>query len=303
MFTNYDFVLCGFCLRGFYDFAYIFVTNFVILYIMSCHNWGFCDLCISNKIDLEKIKSIEKLGYSTIALNTYVEEPIGGEPKPKKKKGETREKKDYIVDPIVIPKEITQSCKLKILQRVTIEFSESGIAHKLNQSENLKKYDIIAVVPKTLAAFQYACGSMDIDIISFESNGRVPFKVNRKLYRQAIERGIFFELMYSPAIRDSSARKNIITTAHNYYAVGKSRSIIITSGAETYMHLRGVHDVISIGFLLGLNSNESMESIRSNARRLILKAEGRRHGKHHMVIEAVDETEEQNKIEAEPQKI
>lgn len=268
---------------------------------MSCHNWGFCDLCISNKIDLEKIESIEKLGYKTIALNTYVEEPTG-EPKPKKKKGEIREKKDYIPEPVLIPKEIRQSCNLNILQRVTIEFSESGIAHKLNQSENLKKYDIIAVVPKTLAAFQYACGSMDIDILSFESNGRVPFKVNRKLYRQAIERGIFFELMYSPAIRDSTARKNIITTAHNYFAVGKSKSIIITSGAECYLHLRGVQDVISIGFLFGLNSNESMETIRSNARKLILKAEGRRHGKHHMVIEKVDGNEKQNNTEAEPEK-
>ncbi|KOB74003.1 Ribonuclease P [Operophtera brumata] len=260
---------------------------------MSCHNWGFCDLCVSNKIDLEKIESIEKLGYNTIALNTYVEEPLGGEPKPKKKKGETREKKDYIPDPVDIPKEIAQSCKLNILQRVTIEFSESGIAHKLNQSENLKKYDIIAVVPKTLSAFQYACGSMDIDMISLETNCRIPFKVNRKLYRQAIERGIFFELTYSPAIRDSTARKNIITTAHNYYAVGKSKNIVITSGAESYMHLRGVHDVISIGFLFGLNSNESMESIRSNARTLILKAEGRRHGKHHMVIQTVDVNKDQ----------
>lgn len=270
---------------------------------MSCRNWGFCDLCISNNIDLEKIECFEKLGYSTIALNTYVEEPTG-EPKPKKKKGESREKKDYIPELFNIPKEVTESSKLNILQRVTIEFSESGIAHKLNQSENLKKFHIIAVVPKTLAAFQYACASMDIDIISLESSGRIPFKVNRKLYKQAIDRGIFFELMYSPAIKDSSARKNIITTAHNYYAVGKSKSIIITSGADDYMYLRGVQDVIGIGFLFGLNSNEGMESIRSNARRLILKAEGRRLGKHHMVIETVNENEKlNNKDEVEPETV
>lgn len=265
---------------------------------MSLQNWGFCDLCVSNKIDLEKLEVFTKLGYQTIALNTYVEELSSGEPKAKKKKGETREKKDYIPDPIDIPKDKIQNSNLKILQRVTIEFSESGIAHKLNASENLKKYDIIAVVPKTLAAFQYACSSLDIDIITFESNGRIPFKVNRKLYRQAIERGLFFELMYSPAIRDSTARKNIITNAHNYYAVGRSKSIIITSGIEDYMYLRGVQDVINIGFLFGLKSNESMESIRSNARKLILKAEGRRHGKYHMVIENITANQE-NDEEAE----
>lgn len=257
---------------------------------MSIRNWGFCDLSISKKFELDKLQFIKKLGYHTVALNTYVEEPCE-EPKKKKKKGENKEKNDYIPELIVVPKEITESCNLNILQRVTIEFSDSGIAHKLNRSENLRNYDIVAVVPKTLQAFQYACATMDIDIISFEPEGRIPFKVNRKLYRQAVERGIFFELMYSPAIRDSTARKNIISSSHIYHAVGKSKNIIITSGAENHMFVRGVNDVINIGFLFGLNGNESLEVVRSNARILILKAEGRKRGKHYMTVEDIDKSE------------
>lgn len=256
---------------------------------MSLRNWGFCDLCISSKFEFDKLLTIERLGYHTIALNSYVEEPSEtDEPKKKKKKGETNEKKDYIPAPTVIPKEIGDSLKLNILKRVTIEFSDSGIAHKMNQSENLKKYDIIAVVPKTLQAFQYACGTMDIDVITFEPEGRIPFKVNRKLYRQAVERGIFFELMYSPVIRDSTARKNIISNSHIYHAVGKSKNIIITSGAENHMFVRTVQDVINLGFIFGLNSNMSLQVVRNNARRLILKADGRKRGKHYMTIDTID---------------
>ncbi|KAL4711724.1 hypothetical protein ACJJTC_003491 [Scirpophaga incertulas] len=250
---------------------------------VSCKNWGFCDLSINKGFDVNNFDSLVKYGYNTIAINTIVEEG-SDEPKKKKKKGDCKEKKDYIPPPVEIPSNVQDSVSLNILQRVTIEFSDSGIAHKINQSDNIKKYDIIAVIPKTLQAFQYACGSMDIDIITFEPESRISFKVSRKLYRQAIDRGIFFEIMYAPAIKDSTCRKNIISTAHVYHAVGRSKNIIVTSAAENNCQTRDVHDVINLGFIFGLNSMESLEVVRNNARRLIIKAEGRRCGKHYMTI-------------------
>lgn len=259
---------------------------------MASRNWGFCDLSICKGFDLTKLDLLPKLGYSTIAIDTFVEEP-NDEPKKKKKKGEGKEKKDYLPPPSEVPKNVSEDNKLNILQRVTIEFSDSSVAHKINQSDNIKKYDIIAVVPKTLQAFQYACGAMDVDIITFVPESRIPFKISRKLYRQAVERGIFFELMYSPAIKDSTSRKNIISTAHIYHAVGKSKNIVLSSAAENCMQVRDVHDVINLGFILGLNSNESLEVIRNNTRRLILKAEGRKCGKHYMTITALNETSEE----------
>lgn len=253
---------------------------------MADRNWGFCDLSVSRNYDLTKLHELQKLGYSTVAINTFVEE-LNDEPKKKKRKGEVKEKKDY-----PLPIEVTKDSMLNVLQRITIEFSDSSVAHRLSQSENLKKYDILAVLPKTLQAFQYACGTMDVDIITFTPETRNSFKISRKLYRQAAERGLFFELMYSPAIRDSTCRKNIISTAHIYHAVGKSKNIIVTSAAENSMQVRDVHDVINLGFILGLNSTESLEVIRNNARRLILKAEGRKCGKHYITIEPVNETKD-----------
>lgn len=255
---------------------------------MASKVWGFCDLSISKNFELDKLHIIQKLGFNSVAINTFVGE-ISEEPKKKKKKGDPQEKKDFIPPLLEIPKEILDNTKLNILQRVTVEFSDSSISHKLNQSENLKKYDIVAVVPKTFQAFQYACGTMDIDLISFDPESRIPFKINRKLYRQAVDRGVFFELMYAPAIKDSTARKNIISNAHIYHAIGKSKNIVLTSGAESYIHIRDVHDVISLGFLLGFDNTKSLEAIRNNGRKLILKGEGRRYGKHYMVVEKLCE--------------
>lgn len=251
---------------------------------MSCKNWGFCDLSVSRNYDLKKLELFEKLGFNTIALNTHVEES-SDEPRKKKKKGEIKEKKDYIPAPVEISKDITDGINLNILQRVTIELSDQSSSYKLALSENIKKYDIIAVIPKTLQAFQFVCNTMDCDIIAFEPETRLPYKISRKLYRLAIEKGMFFELMYAPAIKDSTSRKNIISTAHTYHAVGKSKNIIVTSGAENDFHIRDVHDVINLGFIFGLNSNHSLEVIRNNARRLILKAEGRQRGKFYVNVE------------------
>lgn len=251
---------------------------------MSCKNWGFCDLSVSRNYDLKYLDLFEKFGFNTIALNSHVEES-SDEPKKKKKKGEMKEKKDYIPAPVDIPKEIVASTNLNILQRVTIELSDASSSYKLTNSENLKKYDIIAVVPKTLPAFQFVCNTMDFDIITFEPETRLPYKISRKLYRLAIERGMFFELMYAPAIKDSTSRKNIISTAHIYHAIGKSKNIILTSSAENDMQVRDVHDVINLGFILGLNNNYCLEVIRNNSRKLILKAEGRQRGKFYLNVE------------------
>ncbi|XP_026737466.1 ribonuclease P protein subunit p30 [Trichoplusia ni] len=255
---------------------------------MANRDWGFCDLSVSKNFGLDKLHFLEFAGYNTVALNTHIVD-ASDEPKRKKKKGEVREKKmDFVPPPVDLPEDVLNSSKLNILQRVTIEFSDSSIAHKLNQSLNLKKYDIIAVIPKTFQAFQYACGSMDIDLITFEPESKFPFKISRKLYSQAVERGIFFEIMYSPAIRDSTSRKNIISAAQIYYTIGKSRNIVFSSGAENDMQIRDIHDVINFGFILGINANNSLDCVRSNTRKLILKAEARRCGKHYMRIDKDD---------------
>lgn len=113
-------------------------------------------------------------------------------------------------------------------------------------SDNLKKYDLLALIPKSPDAMQYACETFDTDIISFDPTESKLVKFSRKLYNLAVDRNIHFEIMYAPAIYDQTNRKNIINRSHIYHAVGKSKNIIISSGAINSIQLRGPYDIINL---------------------------------------------------------
>lgn len=54
------------------------------------------------------------------------------------------------------------------------------------------------------------------------------------------------EICYSAAILDSTKRKNTICAAHLYHSFGKSKNIIVSSGAEDYYEIRGPYDIINL---------------------------------------------------------
>lgn len=61
-----------------------------------------------------------------------------------------------------------------------------------------------------------------------------------------IEKGYHFEIPYAAAIKDSTLRKNTIQIAHSFHALGKSRNIVISSGATDPLFIRGPYDVINL---------------------------------------------------------
>lgn len=71
-------------------------------------------------------------------------------------------------------------------------------------------------------------------------------KFSRKLYMVAVAKNIHFEISYAPAILDSTSRKNIISKSHRYHAYGKSKNIIISSGAGSILFVRGPYDIINL---------------------------------------------------------
>ena len=62
----------------------------------------------------------------------------------------------------------------------------------------------------------------------------------------AISRGLMFEINYSDAIRDSTARKNMIANAFQLMRVTKGKNIIISSNARDILELRGSFDVLNL---------------------------------------------------------
>lgn len=113
---------------------------------------------------------------------------------------------------------------------------------------NLKRFHILAAIPRTDDALQHCCQNFIGEIVAPDL-GQKRLTLNflhRKIYQQAISRGLCFELKYVPAITDSNLRKELIALGHSYYSKGKSKNVILTSGASNKFHMRGPYDVANL---------------------------------------------------------
>ncbi|XP_059618613.1 ribonuclease P protein subunit p30 [Phlebotomus argentipes] len=236
---------------------------------------GFCDLCIpytENHNDLKEIvETLIKLGYKNAAIEQQFDNTVFEKNKSTKRAGD-------VFQPPVNLNFLEQFRKdIKIYSRLTIIYSDNSISHHMGTSLNLKKYDIIAGLPKTEAGLQHCCQTFNGDIISFNTDEKF-MKCSRKFYKLAVQRNVFFEIQYSPAILDRSKRRCIIRKAHGYYSLGKSENIIISSGATSAFQLRGPYDIACLGLIFGLSEEQSKNSMRNNCRSVLLRASGRRNG-------------------------
>lgn len=137
--------------------------------------------------------------------------------------------------------------KLKILSRLSIVYSQNVLSHDMNISLNLKKYNIICGIPITEAAMQHACSTFTGDIIGmvFDDTTKV-FLIGHKYYMMAARRGIYFEIQYAPAIRNSNQRKDIIVVAQNIVSHRKAKCIMISGGALNAFQVRSPYDVANL---------------------------------------------------------
>ncbi|KAJ6653574.1 hypothetical protein lerEdw1_009072 [Lerista edwardsae] len=106
-------------------------------------------------------------------------------------------------------------------------------------STNIKFYDIFAVFPKNGKLFHVACTTLDIDLVCINVTEKLPFYIKRPSVNVAIERGIYFELVYVPAIKDSTMRRYTISNALSLMQICRGKSL----------QLRGPYDVANLSFL------------------------------------------------------
>ena len=93
---------------------------------------------------------------------------------------------------------------------------------------------------------------------------------------KAIDRGVGFELLYSPAIKDSTMRRYTISNALNLMQVCKGKNVIISSAAERPLEIRGPCDVANLGLLFGLSESDAKAAVSTNCRAVLL------HGGEHV---------------------
>eukprot|EP00063_Salmo_salar_P059918 XP_014034753.1 PREDICTED: ribonuclease P protein subunit p30-like isoform X2 [Salmo salar] len=121
-----------------------------------------------------------------------------------------------------------KSRAIKVLNRLTVVASRAAHFKPLRE---YKAYDLVAAYPKTEKLFHAACMEFTIDIICVAATEKQPFFFKRSSVNGAIERGVFFEVSYTPAIRDSM-RRHTIANALNLMEACKGKNVIVTIGAE-----------------------------------------------------------------------
>ena len=236
---------------------------------------AFADLNVAylkNPRETEKLVSkAVKLGFDTIAIcKTF-------HLRKEKKKGQDADKLTTINwDDFPAIQELKKTHpKLKVYSRITVQVDEQSQVHQLS-SETVQSYDILAVQPATEKLFQQACKTLEIDIISLDMKDRLPFYLKFSTINAAIERGVHFEIMYSPALRDPTQRKNLISTALDLVVFAKGKNIIVSSGAEDELDFRGPYDIINLGLLFNFNEEQSKATITKNCRAVLYHTEARK---------------------------
>lgn len=136
--------------------------------------------------------------------------------------------------------------KIKILQRLSIIYANGAVSHDMNISLNLRKYHVIAAQPMSEGALQHACSTFNGDIINVVSEDAKISLISHKYYQMAARRGMFFELRYAPAIRDSNQRKDFISVGYNLVSNRKAKNVVITSGVLNAFQVRGPYDVANL---------------------------------------------------------
>ena len=226
----------------------------------NLHMAGFTDANIpldsGNPLRIEqRLTTLQKLGYKTATVSHTIELISHITPAPETESWKSK-------------------CGLKVYTRLTAVLSDTSHLHVLSQ-DAAKSYDLLAVQPQTEKLFQQCCGSLEVDIIALDMTQRIPFYLKPPRVRQAIERGIHFEILYSPMILDSTARRYIISTSKDLVQLTRGKNIIISSGAEKPIDLRGPYDIINLGLLFGLNESIARKAILDNCRSALLHAQAR----------------------------
>lgn len=263
------------------------------------NDFGYADLNIPSEPSStlkKRVKRALELGYQCVALNTTVLQENLQSRKSKKKGG-----KDDIPD-FPDPQEISLSesdypelagkgIKPTILTRLTIVVTSNDFLIHYNKSENVQKYDMLAVIVKSGSALQALLKStFRFDILSFDPSVEVEkFRFNRKIYRELLDKHVAFELVYGPMIEDRENRGKLMGLGYAYNVAGKSRGIFLSSFAKRSIELRPPIDVANMCTVLNMTEAQGKEAVSKKCSEVYKAALGRKMGVFRVRVEKISD--------------
>lgn len=211
---------------------------------------------------------LSELDYDVVALSTNVSSKLPAQ------------LEKLPLDKIQLPR------NLHVLSRLTLTISDTSQNHRLNSLA--AAYDLVALRPVNEKALQLCCGTLDCDLISLDASQRLPFPIKFKTVAAALQRGVRFEICYSPGIVGSNdARRNIISNAASLIRATRGRGIILSSEAKTALGLRGPSDVINLAHVWGLSQECGKEAICEETGRVVRLAAVKR-SSYRGVVDIID---------------
>ena len=163
------------------------------------------------------------------------------------------------------------------LTRINLPIEDTNIAQEaISNTSVLQSYDLIAVQPLSERAFAFACTSLDVDVISVDLSKRLPYRFRPDLIKTAIQRGLHFEILYAPVLRDQTSRSQSFTNAQALARETRGRAIILSSGARTAIELRGPYDILNLGTFLGLTEAQAHAAVGKNCAAVVEHARKRK---------------------------
>lgn len=234
---------------------------------------------VKDKEKEQIIKRYYELGWNCIAFTTSVIGKIEGHQsnykpiKPTITNVQTRD--SNLLRSLATSK--SSASEVRQMSRISITIDDMADAQSLTTgNEFLRNFDIVSVCPGNPKIFSYLCKTADIDIITLDFTRKISFSINKKLIDEAVLRGIFFEIIYSPIITNAHARREIINGTSILVQYLRGRNFIISSGAETFTQLRGPMDVSYIGQSLNIHKELAMKAISENGALVIKHATTRK---------------------------
>lgn len=199
--------------------------------------------------------------------------------------------------------------KLKLFTRLTLILSNVEKMHKF--SKIFDQFDVIALEPTSENVLSFCQNKLEIDLITFNMQKKIPFFLKSKTMETIIKKGIYIELCYSAVISgqseykyqiepikdkdiklDSTAyltRKRFFYNAFQIIRSTRSKGLVVSSGSFEPLQTRSTHDVLVLLKTLGLNKSKSKLCVTSNPEMVLLKSQLRKKSFKHVVCIGNDE--------------
>ncbi|KAL1235888.1 Ribonuclease P protein subunit [Trichinella spiralis] len=193
----------------------------------------------------------------------------------KRKRQQSSVPEPFVVDPTEIDILSLESRgeRFRVFSRLTLVVNSVERLQELLSNKIISNYDIIAVCPLNETTFDMAASDSRVHLLTTDvtADNFSLFQGNR--LNEAVRNGKYIEISYSPAIMDTSIRKEVFTCGRKIFRTVGEKGIILTSRATRPMEMRAPYDVINISHLFGMNTNESRSAITVNPQQLLLAVE------------------------------